>query len=108
MPAVRITLERLLYQQGQAIEALAHVGVAGRQPDPRAARDRDHGRRLLFASAFISADTVRVSTDPIIRIRPPIANSISIEPAGSGTDGTISGEGAGSAAIVIGLNAVDT
>src|SRR5436190_9517973 len=86
MPAVRIALERLLYHQCQAIKALAHVGVAGRQPDPRAARDRDHRRRLPFASAFISADTVAASTAPVIRIRPPPANSISITPRRRCTD----------------------
>ena len=46
MAAVRIALELLLDQQRQAVEALAHVGVAGRQPHPHAARDRDHRRRL--------------------------------------------------------------
>src|SRR5712691_974428 len=70
MAAVGITLERLLHRQRQAIEAASHVGVAGRQPNPRTARDRDHRRRLLFASAFISADTVDASTGPVIRIRP--------------------------------------
>src|ERR1700752_5307743 len=30
MPAVRVMLERLLHQQRQTIEALAHVGLAGR------------------------------------------------------------------------------
>src|SRR5436190_14912603 len=108
MPAVRIALERLLYHQCQAIKALAHVGVAGRQPDPRAARDRDHCRRLPFASAFISADTVRASTGPVIRIRPPVANSISIVPPGSDTAGITGDAGAGSAAIVTGLNAAGT
>jgi hypothetical protein len=42
--------------------------VAGRQPDPCAARDWDHRQRLPFASAFISADTVRASTGPAIRL----------------------------------------
>ena len=46
MPAVRIAPERLLHQQRQAVKALAHVGVAGRQPHPHAARNRDHRRRL--------------------------------------------------------------
>src|SRR5438067_4502302 len=88
MPAVWVALEGLLDQERQAIKTLAHVGVAGRQPDPRAARDRDHRRRLLLASTFISADTVRASTGPVIRIRPPVASSISITPARSagGTD----------------------
>ena len=34
-PAVRIALEHLLHLQRQAVHAPAHVGVAGRQPDPR-------------------------------------------------------------------------
>src|SRR5215470_6174052 len=108
MPIVRIAPERLLHQQCQAIKSFAHVGMTGRQPDPRAARDRDHRPRSPFASAFISADTVRASTGPVIRIRPPVANSISIEPVGSGTAGTIGNEGAGSAAIATGLNAAGT
>src|SRR3954451_15328789 len=58
MPAMGITPQRLLNHERQAIEALAHVGVAGRQPDPRPIRHRDHRRRLTFASAFISAVTV--------------------------------------------------
>src|SRR5262245_29022577 len=81
MPAVRITPQRLLHQQRQTIKALAHIRVAGRQPNPRAARDRDHRRPLPLASAFINADTVEASTAPVIRIRPPPANSISITPA---------------------------
>ena len=74
MPAVRITLERLLHQQRQAIKALAHVGVPSRQPDPRAARGQDHRRRLPFASTFVSADTVEASTgspaDGMVTITP--------------------------------------
>src|SRR6266567_2989164 len=81
MATVRIALERLLHQQRQAIKTLTHVGMAARQPNSRASRDRDHRRRLLFASALISADTVDASTAPVIRIRPPVANSISITPA---------------------------
>src|ERR1700733_7243687 len=84
MSAMRIAPQRLLDHQRQAIKTLAHVGVAGRQPNPRAARHRNHRRRLPFASAFISADTVQASTAPVIRIRPPPANSISITPARSG------------------------
>src|ERR1700720_677853 len=87
MPAVWVTLERLLHQQRQAIKPLAHVGVASRQPNPCTTWGRDHRRRLLFASAFISADTVEASTDPDIRIRPPPANSISMTPAVFGSTG---------------------
>src|SRR5579863_4907838 len=83
--AVRIMPQCLLHHQGQAIKSLAHVGVAGCQPNSRTARDRDHRRRLPFASAFISAATVGASTAPVIRIRPPAANSISITPARSAT-----------------------
>jgi hypothetical protein len=86
MPAVRIALERLLHLQRQAIKALAHVGMARRQPNPRVAGEWDHRRRLLFASALISADTVAASTAPLIRIRPPVANSISAVPTGSGDE----------------------
>src|SRR5258705_7594680 len=102
---MRIVPERLLHQERQAIKALAHVRMAGRQPNPRATRNRDHCRRLPFASAFISADTVRASTGPVIRIRPPVATSISIVPPGSDTAGTTGDAGAGSAAIATGLNA---
>ena len=42
MAVVRITLQRLLNQKGQAVEALPHIGVACRQPDAHAARERDH------------------------------------------------------------------
>jgi hypothetical protein len=72
--------------------------MAARQPNSRASRDWDHRRRLLFASALISADTVEASTGPLIRIRPPVANSISITPALSGDgDGTIPGSGVATA-----------
>src|SRR5262249_21119785 len=95
MATVRIALERLLHQQRQAIKTLPHVGMAARQPNSRTSRDQDHPRRLLFVSAFISADTVKASTSPLIRIRPPLANSISITPALSGDGaGTVAGSGA--------------
>jgi hypothetical protein len=62
-------------------EQMPTMGMAGRQPDPRAARHRDHRRRLRFANAFIGAVTFGASTAPVIRIHPPVANSISITPA---------------------------
>ena len=86
MPAVRVTLERLLHQQRQAIEALAHIGVTARQPNPGAARRWNHRCRLPFARAFIRADTVEAATDPKIRMRSPPANSISIRPGRSKDD----------------------
>src|SRR5207244_12442185 len=76
----RIAPQRLLHQQGQAVEAFAHIRVAGRQPHPRAARDRDHRRRSLRASAVIAADTVAASIGPPMRSRAPVANSTSITP----------------------------
>src|SRR5262249_61520092 len=42
VPVVRIAPERLLNQQCQALVALPHIGVAGRQPNARAARKGDH------------------------------------------------------------------
>src|SRR5580692_7168633 len=63
-------------------------------------------RRLPFASAFISAVTVGASTVPVIRIRPPVANSISITPALSATAGADAASGSG--VIATGLNAAGT
>src|SRR5215216_191232 len=80
MATVRITLELLLHQQRQSIKTLAHVRMAARQPNPHAARDRDHRRRSPPISAAIVADTVATSTEPVIRSRAPVANSISITP----------------------------
>jgi hypothetical protein len=48
---------------------------------------------LPFESAFISAVTVEASTTPVIRIRPPPANSISMTPAVSGKAGATPGSG---------------
>src|SRR5581483_1398918 len=36
VPAMRVTLERLLHQECQTIKALSHIGVAARQPNPGA------------------------------------------------------------------------
>src|SRR5713226_5279681 len=93
MAVVRIALERLLYQQRQAVEALAHVRAAGRQPHLRAARNRDH-RRLAFASAATITLTVDASTGPVIRIRAPVANSTSIAPGVVGSAVAAPGPGA--------------
>src|SRR6478735_8439592 len=102
MAGVRIALELLLHQHRQAVEALAHVGVARRKPHPRAARDCNHHRGRL-PSALTSAETVEASTGPVIRIRPPVANSISIVPAVSATGSGVAASGA----IATGLNVVD-
>jgi hypothetical protein len=79
---------------------LAGSRTSRRQPDLHTSWDRNHRRRLLLASALISADTVEASSGPAIRIRPPAANSISITRAFSAEAGN-----PGSAAIATGLNA---
>src|SRR6516165_9718508 len=67
MASVWIALERLLHQQRQAVEALAHVGVAGCQPYPRPSRQRDHRRRPPPASVAIAVVSVAASTTPLYR-----------------------------------------
>ena len=58
-----------------------HVGVAGRQPDPGARRERDHRRRRAFITAATAAVTAAGSTAPSILTRTPPDSAISIEPA---------------------------
>src|SRR5260370_38181772 len=94
MSIVGIALEQLLYQQRQAVEALAHVGVASCQPHSRSARDRDRHRRLPVR-AVSAAETIPASTAPLIRSRAPLASSISISPGA-----TIPGFPPGSGPIV--------
>src|SRR5215475_5479486 len=77
MPAVRITLELLLNQKCQPIKALAHVGVAARQPHPRPARQRNHHRRSI---APITRARALASTVSSTMIRAPDASTISIRP----------------------------
>src|SRR4051812_50135510 len=76
MARVRIALEHLLHQERQPVHALAHVGAAGGQPDPRPARERDH--RPASAPA-----TTAGSAGPVIRTRSPPASSTSIRPGGA-------------------------
>src|SRR5690349_11929336 len=83
--SVRVLLERLLHQQRQPIEASAHVGVTGRQPNPYPRRNRDHRRRSPLDNAATAAVSAAGSTTPVIRIRVPLANSISIRPAADRT-----------------------
>src|SRR3954468_16365126 len=68
MAAVRITPESLLHEQGQTIEALAHVRVPRREPHAPTARNLAHRRPATFPSA---ATSVPRSTVPAIRSRPP-------------------------------------
>jgi hypothetical protein len=39
---MRIALQCLLNQKRQSPESAAHIGVAGRKPNPYIARDRNH------------------------------------------------------------------
>ena len=95
MATVRITLEQLLNLQRQPIEAAPHVSVAARQPNTRATWDWDHRRRLARVRALISAATVERLTGPVIRIRPPVASSISMAlPVIGAVVDTASGPGA--------------
>src|SRR3954452_2281277 len=104
MAAVRITPERLLHEQDQTIEPLAHARVPRREPHAHTGRNRDHRRPATIPS---TATTVARSTGPAIRTRPP-AHSTSTTPlrlssggrgvstgAGS-TSGTKAGAGGGS------------
>src|SRR5690242_14375175 len=92
MAGVRVALEHLLHLERQPVHALAHVGAAGGQPDPRPARERDHRP----ARARSAAATTAGSGAPEIRTRPPSASSISIRPAGIGAAGSV-GEGTAAA-----------
>jgi hypothetical protein len=74
-----ITLEGFLHQQGQRVHAAAHVGMARRDPYPDPHRNCDHCRRPS-ASAATAAVNIAGSTAPVIRIRAPFTNSISIAP----------------------------
>jgi hypothetical protein len=71
--------------------------MAGRQPNPRPARDRDRHRRLP-ATAAITADIVAASTAPVIRSRTPDASSISITPAAADCTGAEKAGGSGTTA----------
>jgi hypothetical protein len=75
------------------LTAIAIVGrLSEKHPDQFGTKQHSIVQRLLKALrkkvAESSADTVEVSTEPVIRIRPPVANSISTVP-------TCSGDGAG-------------
>src|SRR6202161_3820524 len=77
--AVRVSRERFLHQQAQRVHAATHIGVAGRNPHPHARCNGDH-RKRPSASAATAAFSVAASTEPVIRIPAPAANSISIAP----------------------------
>src|SRR5215207_8235154 len=91
MAAVRVTPERLLHEQGQAVEAFAHVRVARGQPHPHTGRNRDHRRPARMPS---TATMVARSTGPAIRTRPPAHSTSTTPPTpSSGGRGVSTGEG---------------
>lgn len=76
MAAQRIALQNLLDLQSQGRESFSHVGVAGGQPYPNTARNRDHRRsRTSRTRPNASASTVRST-----RTQRPSPRSISINP----------------------------
>ena len=78
---VRIALQLLLHLKRQALHAAPHVGVARRDPDPAARRQRDHRR-----SAFRTRDSAAVSISAHTMIRSPSASTISIWPVDPGAE----------------------
>src|SRR5918993_1448375 len=91
MPAERIPPQHFLDLQREAVHALAHVGAAGGEPDPRPARERDHRP----ASACSAAATTAGSAGPEIRTRSPPASSTSIRPGDAWTGPPVVGTGDG-------------
>src|SRR3954454_5332009 len=89
-----ITLQALLNRQSQALHAAAHVRVPSGDPDPDAARYRDH--RWLRTSR--TRPNASASTFSSTLTRLPSPSSISITPrrfragiaAGAGIDGPLS------------------
>src|SRR5208337_1413276 len=62
---MRIAFERFLHQKRQRAESFAHVGMAGREPHPRAARKCDHHRRSRAFSAPMTRVSVAASGAPL-------------------------------------------
>src|SRR5690606_3620372 len=94
---VRIALQLLLHGQRQTIEAFAHVGVAGRNPDLHALWNRDH-RRSNTASTRSSAAMSTLASNVT---RAPVKSAISIRPAGVGVCAAASaGAGFGTASQI--------
>src|SRR5687767_7708434 len=99
---MRITFERLLHQQGEAAEALAHISVAGGQPHAHAGRNRNHGRLSTTCNTRRSASA---STSRSTRIRRPRPRTISISPvrrAGDAIGGVCPGTGVISTGMKVG------
>src|SRR3984957_1798423 len=97
-----ITTQPLLHQQCQTLHALAHIGVAGRDPDPHACRDRDHRRSRTLSTRASAAASTPAST----MTRQSFPTTITMRPL-AGTAGTI-GAADGSGATVAGTKLVNS
>ena len=75
LSAQRIAPQYLLHLQRQARKALPHVGVAGRQPYPHAARNRNHGS---VSSPRMIRSRLSTSTSQSTITRRPFTLTISI------------------------------
>jgi hypothetical protein len=80
MTAQRIAVKNFLNLERQARKASPHIGVAGRQPTPNAARESNHRRRSCLASSPITRDSVASSGAPSIVRRTLAPNAIVIVP----------------------------
>ena len=80
MTAQRIAVKNFLNLERQARKASPHIGVAGRQPNPNAARESNHRRRSCLASSPITRDSVASSGAPSIVRRTLAPNAIVIVP----------------------------
>lgn len=74
---MRIPPEDFLHQQGRRVHAAAHIDVS---QSTRTAGGMGGHRCCLSASAATAAFSVAASTAPVIPMRTPTANSISIDP----------------------------
>src|SRR5690349_3818424 len=80
--AVRVMAQRLLNEQRQPIKPFAHIGPTRRQPNPHAARNRDHRRS---STPTTRASAASFTSLPTITRAPP-ASTISIRPVFSADD----------------------
>src|SRR4051795_11074030 len=90
MAAVGIAPERLLHEQGQAVEAFAHVRMARGQPHPHSGRGRDHERARTAMTRANAAPFTSLST---ITRQPP-TSTISITPRTPAPDDAVATSGA--------------
>ena len=73
---MRVALQALLNQQGQARESAPHVGMAGRKPHPHIAGYGDHRRSSTSRTRASASGSTCAST----RMRRRLPRSISISP----------------------------